>query len=133
MKQPTRSRPRSRPATTPWGEGLRSLLHERGLTQAHLARLAGIDESTVGHILRGGHCGTDTLHRIASALEVDMADLFSVPGQRASLAERHDRLVLAVLKELSDEVAASVAQVMERRRRRPAGPRRGERRLPFPE
>jgi transcriptional regulator with XRE-family HTH domain len=133
MGQQLRSRPRHRPTTTAWSEGVRSLLRERGLTQSQLARLAGIDESTVSHILRGGHCGTDTLSRIASALEVDMADLFSVPGQRASLAERHDRLVLAVLKELSDEVAVAVSHVVERRRRRPAGARRAERRLPFPD
>jgi transcriptional regulator with XRE-family HTH domain len=133
MGQPPRSRQRTRPAATPWSEGLRSLLLERGLTRVRLARLAGIDASTITHILRGGHSGTDTLSRIAGALEVDMADLFSVPGQRASLAERHDRLVLAVLKELSDEVAVAVAQVVERRRRRPTGARRAERRLPFPE
>jgi transcriptional regulator with XRE-family HTH domain len=130
MGQQPGGRRRTRPATA-WGEGLRSLLLERGLTQTQLARLAGIDPSTVAHILHGGHCGTDTLSRIAAALEVDIADLFSVPGQRASLAERHDRLVLAVLKELSGEVAGAVSHAIERRRRRPSGARRGERRLPF--
>ena len=39
------------------------------MTQQELARLAGISRSTVLHIVRGGHSGTETLERVAGALE----------------------------------------------------------------
>ena len=100
------------------------------MTQQELARRAGISRSTVLHIVKGGHCGTDTLERIARALEVDVAELFTAP---LDLGVRRDRMIAAVLRELSDSVSAAVMADLQHRRKRSLGrPRKGER-LPFAE
>jgi transcriptional regulator with XRE-family HTH domain len=117
----------------PWTEALRSLMRERGLTQLQLARIAGLDAGTVGHLVRGGHCNTETLVKIAAALQIDVADLVSPPHSRNDLNSRRDRLVAAVLRELSDEVAEAVAEAMHRRRRDRRIPDEAERPLPFGE
>jgi transcriptional regulator with XRE-family HTH domain len=115
----------------PWVEALRGLMQERGLTQVQLARLAGLDAGTVGHLTRGGHCSTHTLMKLAEAMQVDLADLVSPPHSRNDLASRRDRLVAAVLRELADDVAVAVAEAMHRRRRDRRIPDRAERPLPF--
>ncbi len=117
----------------PWSETLQVLLAERSLTQAQLARLAGIDAGTVGRLLHGGHCSTETLVKIARALEVELADLVSQPLGRDDVVTRRDRLVAAVLRELSDDVAGAVAEAVYRRRRERRVPRVAERPLPFGE
>jgi transcriptional regulator with XRE-family HTH domain len=117
----------------PWAEALRFLLDERGLTQVQLARLAGVDAGTIGHLVHGGHCTTDTLLKIARALEVDLADLVSRPLGRDDLVSRRDRLVAAVLRELSDDVAEAVAEAVYRRRRDRRVSSVAERPLPFGE
>ena len=100
------------------------------MTQQELARRAGISRSTVLHIVKGGHCGTDTLERIAKALEVDVAELFTAP---LDIGVRRDRMIAAVLRELSDSVSAAVMADLQHRRKRSLGrPRKGER-LPFAE
>lgn len=115
----------------PWALALRALLEQRGLTQIQLARLAGVDAGTVGHLLHGGHCTTETLLKLAKALEVDLADLVTAPGGREDLSSRRDRLVAAVLRELSDDVAEAVADAIYRRRRDRRVPHVSERPLPF--
>jgi transcriptional regulator with XRE-family HTH domain len=112
-----------------WRDGIRALLKERGMTQQELARRAGISRSTVLHIVKGGHCGTDTLERIAKALEVDVAELFTAP---LDIGVRRDRMIAAVLRALSDSVSAVMADLQHRRRRTLGRPRKGER-LPFAE
>ena len=117
------------PAMGVWGEAIRALLHERGMTQAELARLAGISRSTVLHAIRGSHCGTDTLEKIARALEVDVAELFTMPLDPGL---RRDRMIAAVLRELSESVSAAVVQDLEhKRKRRITRGKRSDRRLPF--
>ncbi len=112
-----------------WGEAIRALLAERGLTQVELARLAGINRSTVLHIIRGGHCTTDTLAKIAAALGVDVAELFTTP---LDIGIRRDRMIAAVLRELSESVSNAVVHDLEQRRRhRLTRGRKGDRRLPF--
>ena len=101
------------------------------MTQQELARLAGISRSTVLHVLRGGHCSTETLECIAAALEVDVAELFTAP---LDLGVRRDRMIAAVLRELSDAVSAAVLADLQHRRKRHLGaPRRKDRRVPFSE
>lgn len=117
----------------PWAEALRFFLEERGLSQVQLARLAGLDAGTVGHLVHGGHASTETLMKIAKALEVDLADLVSRPLGRDDMASRRDRLVAAVLRELSDDVAGAVADAVYRRRRDRRVPSVAERPLPFGE
>jgi transcriptional regulator with XRE-family HTH domain len=112
-----------------WGDAIRALLHERGLTQMELARLAGINRGTVLHVLRGGHCNTETLAKIANALEVDVAELFTMPLDPGL---RRDRMIAAVLRELSESVSTAVIQDLEqKRKRRLTRGRRTDRRLPF--
>jgi transcriptional regulator with XRE-family HTH domain len=114
-----------------WRDAIRALMRERGMTQQELARLAGISRSTVLHILRGGHSSTETLERVAAALDVDVAELFTAP---LDLGVRRDRMIAAVLRELSDSVSAAVMADLKNRRKRQLGsPRKGDRRLPFAE
>jgi transcriptional regulator with XRE-family HTH domain len=98
------------------------------MTQTELARLAGLNRGTVQHILRGGHCHTETLERLATALGVPVADLFQEP---VDLGIRRDKLVAAVLRELSDAISESVVEHLSRRRVVERGRRRGDTRLPF--
>jgi transcriptional regulator with XRE-family HTH domain len=112
-----------------WGDAIRAVLAERGMTQVELARLAGINRSTVLHVLRGGHCGTDTLEKIAKALEVDIAELFTTP---LDIGVRRDRMIAAALRELSEAVSTAVVQQLEQRRHhRLTRGRKADRRLPF--
>jgi transcriptional regulator with XRE-family HTH domain len=114
-----------------WGDAIRALARERGLTQVELARLAGINRGTVMHILRGGHCSTETLEKIGKALEVDVAELFTTP---LDIGIRRDRMIAAVLRELSESVSSAVVHDLEqRRKRRLTRGRRNDRRLPFAE
>jgi transcriptional regulator with XRE-family HTH domain len=101
---------------TPWGNALREQLELRGMNRQELARLAQLDPGTVTHILRGGHCSTETLQKIAKALDVGLPELFLPPGASIASQDLQDRLVSAVLRELSEEVGAAVTQRIERRR-----------------
>jgi len=112
---------------------LRELLEERGIGQAQLARMAGLDPGTVSHLLRGGHCSTLTLEHVADALGADVADLFRPADEPAAVAAARDRTVAAVLRELSEDVAAAVVQVQRERRKKRPSRLRGERKLPFAE
>ena len=112
-----------------WGEAIRAQLHERSMTQLELARRAGISRTTVLHAVRGGHCRTDTLQKIARALTIDVAELFTLPLDPGL---RRDRMVAAVLRELSESVSSAVLQELEqKRKRRLTRGKRTDRRLPF--
>jgi transcriptional regulator with XRE-family HTH domain len=114
-----------------WRDSIRALLGERGMTQQELAQLAGINRGTVQHLLRGGHCSTETLERVARALGVDLAELLTPP---LDLGVRRDRMIAAVLRELSDSVSDAVMADLQHRRKRQLGvSRRTNRRLPFSE
>jgi transcriptional regulator with XRE-family HTH domain len=112
-----------------WGEAIRRQIREHGLTQTELARLAGINRGTIQHVLRGGHCHTETLDRIATALGLPLSELFQEP---IDIGIRRDKIVAAVLRELSDTIGEAVDEHLARRRRE-AGrrSRRADRRLPF--
>jgi len=115
------------------GSVIEALLEERGLTRSQLARLADLDPGTVTHLLAGGHCSTLTLERVADALGVEMAELFRPAEEPPSVTAARDRVVAAVLRELSDEVGSAVAQVLRDRKTRRPGRLKGERKLPFSE
>lgn len=60
-----------------FGDRLRELRLERGLTQERLAELAGIHRNYVGEVERGQrNIALDNIHALADALEVEAADLF---------------------------------------------------------
>jgi len=119
-------------AMTVWGRALKQQLEARGMTRLQLARLAQLDPGTVSHVLHGGHCTTETLEKLAHALEINLAELFLPSGATVAPEDLQDRLVAAILRELSDEVGAAVTARMQRRR---AGASRlpGETPLPFGE
>jgi transcriptional regulator with XRE-family HTH domain len=113
-----------------WGDCIARHLRQHQMTHTELARLAGINRSTVTHIVRGGGCHTDTLERIAAALGVPVADRFQVP---VDIGVRRDKIVAAVLRELSDAIGVAVDEHLSRRRKAARGRRAGDRRLPFSE
>jgi transcriptional regulator with XRE-family HTH domain len=114
---------------TPWGSALKQQLELRGMSQHELARLAGLDPGTVSHLLRGGHCSTGTLQKVAAALDIALPELFLPPGVTVAAEDVQDRLVAALLRELSDEVGEAVTQRLHRRRTATRLP--GETPLPF--
>jgi transcriptional regulator with XRE-family HTH domain len=99
-----------------WGVTLKQQLQLRRMSRQQLARLAEIDPGTVTHVLRGGHCSTDTLEKIARALEVNLAELFLPPGTEVAAEDLQNRLVAAVLRELSEDVGAAVTLRLQKRR-----------------
>lgn len=61
-----------------FGDRVRTLRAERGLSQEALAEKAGLHRTYVGSIERGErNVGLDNIHRIADALDVPVTDLFS--------------------------------------------------------
>ena len=60
-----------------FGQRIRELRKDRGLTQEALAARAGIDRAYMGHIERGAHNLTfEKICQIADALEVPLAEMF---------------------------------------------------------
>jgi transcriptional regulator with XRE-family HTH domain len=68
---------------------LRRIRKERGLSQQRLAELAKVDKVTIVHI-EGGKVSpkVETLEKLATALEVEVADFF--PKAQAPLPEMQD-------------------------------------------
>lgn len=64
------------PRLVAFGEKVRNIRKEKGLSQEALADLAGIDRSYMGHIERGDQNITLTkIHQIADALETQVINL----------------------------------------------------------
>jgi transcriptional regulator with XRE-family HTH domain len=115
-----------------WSDAVVALIEEQGVTQVELARLAGLHPDTVSHVVHGGHCSTDTLEKLAGALGVDLGELFGAPADERAVTLKRDRVVGAVLRELSSAVASAVAQELsDRQKRRGARKRSQEVKLPF--
>ncbi|HAW5596710.1 helix-turn-helix domain-containing protein [Escherichia coli] len=66
------------PRLVAFGERVRQIRKEKGLSQEALADLAGIDRSYMGHIERGDQNITLTkIYQISEALGVSVSDLIS--------------------------------------------------------
>ena len=91
-------------------EELRRLRKEKGLSQAKLAVMAGLDPSTVSQIETGARqANTRTLERLAAVLGAEVADLF--PKGQAPLPEMQEYGALLEEKGLpSEQIAAWLAQ-----------------------
>jgi transcriptional regulator with XRE-family HTH domain len=115
-----------------WSDAVAALVEEQGITQVELARMAGIHPDTVSHVVHGGHCSTETLEKLADALGIDIGELFGAPLDDRAVALKRDRVVAAVLRELSSTVSDAVADELAERQKR-KGPRKRavEVRLPF--
>jgi transcriptional regulator with XRE-family HTH domain len=118
-----------------WGDAVVGLLEEQGMTQVELARLAGVHPDTISHVVHGGHCSTETLEKIAAALDVDLSELFGVPVDERTILLKRDRVISAVLRELSSVVSGAVLdELTVHRRARPGGRKRAvDVKLPFAE
>jgi len=115
-----------------WSEAVAALLDEEGMTQVELARLAGVHPDTIGHVLHGGHCSIETLEKIAAALNVDLGELFGAPVDDRTVMLKRDRVVSAVLRELSSVVSTAVTQELaDRQKHRAPRKRAVEVKLPF--
>ena len=69
-----------------FAERLQTGLHERDLKPAELARMTGIDKSSISRYLKGAYKGNqDAVYKIAQALNVSEAWLmgYDVPMERA--------------------------------------------------
>ena len=53
------------------------ILRDRGMTKKDLARRAGISDSTVRIMTRGGNVSLEVLGKICTALRVDLGDIAS--------------------------------------------------------
>jgi len=115
-----------------WSDAVQALIDEQGITQIELARLAGLHPDTVSHVIHGGHCSTETLEKLSAALGVDIGELFGPPADEGTAALQRDRIVGAVLRELSSAVSVAVSQELSERRKKRLPKRRGiEVKLPF--
>lgn len=62
-----------------WGDALYLERHRRRLTQAQVAEMAGVDQSTVSKLESGGGGLVDSFVAVARALEVELP----APGVKA--------------------------------------------------
>ena len=68
-----------------WGNQVRKLRKERGLTVARLAQLAEVDLGTVSRVERGHvNASEQTRQQIAQALGVHPGDIWNYPTEIAS-------------------------------------------------
>jgi transcriptional regulator with XRE-family HTH domain len=99
------------------GQRLRHLRQRRGLTQRALADACGLSANAVGLIERGESSpSVSTLHRLALALEVSIADLFSNAGdeQTTVLVKKGQRAQVRQDKIVMENLAGGLAdQCME--------------------
>lgn len=78
---PNLSRNRQDPSLIALGEAIRRIRQAKGLTQERLALLSDVDRSYLGRVERGdNNAALLTLVRIASALEVTVAEIMSEAG-----------------------------------------------------
>lgn len=91
------------------GEGLRRIRQERNLSQADLARLAGISPSAISQA-ESGHRGLalDTLLTLAEALGVGLDDLLAVRRAGDYVLVRRDRVGGPPRSALLDDPAAGL-------------------------
>lgn len=60
-----------------FGERVRELRKERGLSQEGLAHIADLDRTYVSGVERGlRNIGLDNIHKLAAALKVDVSSFF---------------------------------------------------------
>lgn len=101
-----------------WGAAVKYFLDAKGWTRKELAERAGLRPNTLTTLIRhGGQTDTKTLGRIASAFDVDIAELLMSAEQRAILEAHEDRVIEriteAVMRELSQTVKDLVRRELE--------------------
>ncbi|MBI2220417.1 MAG: helix-turn-helix domain-containing protein [Acidobacteria bacterium] len=103
------------------GRNVRHLRRLRGFSQEQLAELVGNTDKHIGQVERGEvNVGIDILLGIASALSVNVADLFA----GVHTADARARVVLIPEREL-DRLEQSLQAIRALRRSNPPARRRG--------
>ena len=102
-----------------WGSAIAFHLAERGWSQRELAVRASLRPNTLTNLIKHGRdSDTATLSRVASAFQIDVAELFMTREQieilRAHRENKVDRLTSAVLRELAETVPAIVQREVNR-------------------
>lgn len=109
--------------STRWSEAIARLLAERGWSRRQLARRARIQPNTLTSILRyGRHTETETLSKIAAALQVDLVHLFATGPQASLLRDFPERDVASLTSALMRELQTTVKGLVERELRGPGAP-----------
>ena len=100
------------------GSRIRALRKSRGLTQGKLAKLIGLDQSTVSDIERGANFGADVLHQLCEQLQTtsryimrggnDHSDLYEAElvGLFRALPEADQAHLLRTLRALAAQSLA---------------------------
>jgi transcriptional regulator with XRE-family HTH domain len=91
-----------------FGDHLRSLRKARGMSQVELGDLANVNDKYLGEVERGvGNPSLDVLHKLAKALEVDIATLvgdevaeLNAEDLRAEANKHLDTMTPAQLRDL---------------------------------
>jgi transcriptional regulator with XRE-family HTH domain len=99
----------------PWGEGITYWMNRRGMRQADLLRAVvasdgkPISKNTVSDASRGLDVNTDTLRRIAKALDVPLADVLVSPERREHNEARRAMIIEIVERAMHQLDAAITA------------------------
>lgn len=90
------------------GQRIRALRKLRGLTQVGLAKLVGLDQSTISDIERGANFGADVLQSLCEALET--TSTYIMRGGRES--DLYEAELLSLCRLLSEEELASAMRII---------------------
>jgi transcriptional regulator with XRE-family HTH domain len=101
-----------------FAERLRELRHNRGMTQAELARQAHVTVSYIGRLEAGGAApGIDLVDRLAKALATTVADLLPTtasPDTAAALRDQARRLFEALVVAADRETLLMLCPLLAR-------------------
>jgi transcriptional regulator with XRE-family HTH domain len=76
------------PVLAPVVEQVRAVVQRRGLSEAEVARMAGVDPKTVRRLLTGQTCGRVTLEKVCAALGVPLDFTLLVSAEVARQVQR---------------------------------------------
>lgn len=85
-----------------FGQRLKELRKRKNLNQEQLAELAGVDVRTVSHIECGDVFPTKTLPNFATALNVEISELFIFEHIKEDLGSKKE-YIKKIIDELSEE------------------------------
>lgn len=102
-------------SNSPIPTNLRRLRQQAGLTQAHVAELAGVADATISRIERGRFLPSqDLLQRLGSAVGKTAADLVRRGGSEAKPALRSSEArLLALVRDMPDAQVDDVTRALK--------------------
>lgn len=98
------------------GLRVRKFREARGITQEELAHLANTQTSHISRIELGNNNTTlDVAHRIAQALQMDLADLLNIEDEDVDLipSDEHIMKVAAYMKAAPEECHEQIVQIVK--------------------